>query len=82
MDLKKWRAIMAAYEGGGHAYHATMPTDALRGFRDTMLETKAMGFARLKEAQWELGDGGARACWRRRACRRSRPRASRRRAWW
>ncbi len=55
IDLKKWRAIMAAYEGGGHAYHATMPTDALVGFRDAMLETKAMGFATAKAAQWELG---------------------------
>jgi aspartate aminotransferase-like enzyme len=55
IDLKKWRAIMAAYEGGGHAYHATMPTDALVGFRDAMLETKAMGFDQAKAAQWELG---------------------------
>ena len=55
LDLKKWRAIMAAYEGGGHAYHATMPTDAILGFRDAMLETKAMGFAEAKAAQWELG---------------------------
>ncbi|MCA3452747.1 MAG: alanine--glyoxylate aminotransferase family protein [Rhodobacter sp.] len=57
LDLKKWRAIMAAYEGGGHAYHATMPTDALTRFRDTMLETRAYGFSRLKEAQWKLGEG-------------------------
>jgi aspartate aminotransferase-like enzyme len=55
LDLKKWRAIMAAYEGGGHAYHATMPTDAIVGFRDAMVETKAMGFAEAKAAQWELG---------------------------
>ncbi len=55
IDLKKWRAIMAAYEGGGHAYHATMPTDALVGFRDAMLETKALGFDQAKAAQWELG---------------------------
>jgi aspartate aminotransferase-like enzyme len=55
LDLKKWRAIMAAYEGGGHAYHATMPTDALVGFRDAMVETKAMGFAVAKAAQWTLG---------------------------
>ena len=55
LDLKKWRAIMAAYEGGGHAYHATMPTDALRAFRDTMMETRDYGFERLKEAQWRLG---------------------------
>ena len=56
MDLKKWRAIMAAYEGGGHAYHATMPTDALRAFRDTMRETKDYGFERLRDAQWKLGN--------------------------
>jgi aspartate aminotransferase-like enzyme len=57
LDLKKWRSIMAAYEAGGHAYHATMPTDALVGFRDAMAETKAYGFEALKAAQWELGTG-------------------------
>jgi aspartate aminotransferase-like enzyme len=57
LDLKKWRAIMAAYEAGGHAYHATMPTDALTAFRDTMAETRAYGLERLKEAQWRLGEG-------------------------
>ncbi|WP_322890025.1 MULTISPECIES: aminotransferase class V-fold PLP-dependent enzyme [unclassified Yoonia] len=56
VDLKKWHAIMQAYENGGHAYHATMPTDGLRAFRDTMLETKHYGFDRLKAAQWELGN--------------------------
>jgi len=55
VDLKKWRSIMAAYEGGGHAYHATMPTDALVGFRDAMIETQTMGFAAAKAAQWALG---------------------------
>lgn len=55
LDLKKWRAIMAAYEGGGHAYHATMPTDAILGMRDAMTETKAMGLAAAKDAQWDLG---------------------------
>jgi aspartate aminotransferase-like enzyme len=55
LDLKRWRAIMAAYEGGGHAYHATMPTDALRGLRDALVETRAMGFAAAAAAQWELG---------------------------
>jgi aspartate aminotransferase-like enzyme len=55
LDLKKWRAIMEAYEKGGHAYHATMPTDAIVGFRDAMLETKAMGFEAAKAAQWALG---------------------------
>ncbi|AXI47361.1 aminotransferase [Sulfitobacter sp. SK012] len=57
IDLGKWRSIMKAYEDGGHAYHATLPTDALRSFRDTILETKEHGFERLKEAQWRLGDG-------------------------
>jgi len=56
LDLKKWRMIMAAYEGGGHAYHATMPTDALRGFRDAMLETQAMGLDAACAAQWALGN--------------------------
>jgi aspartate aminotransferase-like enzyme len=55
IDLKKWRAIMEAFEKGGHAYHATMPTDAIVGFRDAMLETKALGFAEAKAAQWALG---------------------------
>ncbi|SFE27073.1 aspartate aminotransferase [Sulfitobacter brevis] len=57
IDLGKWRSIMKAYEDGGHAYHATLPTDALRGFRDAMRETIDHGLARLKEAQWRLGDG-------------------------
>ena len=57
IDLGKWRQIMAAYEGGGHAYHATLPTDALRSFRDTMIETREYGFERLRAAQWALGDG-------------------------
>jgi aspartate aminotransferase-like enzyme len=56
IDLKKWHQIMQAYENGGHAYHATMPTDALRAFRDTMIETRDYGFDRLKAAQWDLGD--------------------------
>lgn len=56
LDLKKWRGIMAAYDGGGHAYHATMPTDALVGFLAAMKETEAMGFAAVKAAQWALGD--------------------------
>jgi len=57
IDLKKWRQIMVAYEKGGHAYHATLPTDALRAFRDTMLETRDYGFDTLRKAQWALGDG-------------------------
>ena len=57
IDLKKWRDIMVAYENGGHAYHATMPTDALRAFRDTMVETRDYGFDKLRDAQWALGNG-------------------------
>jgi aspartate aminotransferase-like enzyme len=57
IDLKKWHSIMQAYENGGHAYHATMPTDALRAFRDTMLETRDYGFEKLRDAQWALGHG-------------------------
>ncbi|SLN50699.1 Soluble hydrogenase 42 kDa subunit [Roseovarius albus] len=57
IDLKKWHSIMQAYENGGHAYHATMPTDALRAFRDTMVETRDYGFEKLRDAQWELGNG-------------------------
>jgi aspartate aminotransferase-like enzyme len=55
MDLKKWLQIMETYEGGGHAYHATMPTDALTRLRDTMAETRALGFAKMKAAQEDLG---------------------------
>ena len=55
LDLQKWRQIMVAYENGGHAYHATMPTDGLRAFRDTMIETRDYGFDRLRDAQWALG---------------------------
>lgn len=57
IDLKKWHSIMQAYENGGHAYHATLPTDALRAFRDTMVETRDYGFDKLRDAQWALGDG-------------------------
>jgi aspartate aminotransferase-like enzyme len=55
-DLKKWLQIMEAYEGGGHAYHTTMPTDALVRLDEVMRETKAYGFAKVKAEQQELGD--------------------------
>lgn len=54
-DLKKWRSIMQAYENGGHAYHATMPTDGLRMFSEVMQETKLLGFDNTKQWQLELG---------------------------
>jgi len=54
-DLKKWLQIMRAYENGGHAYHATLPTDALKKFRDTMLDMREYGFDKLKQEQLALG---------------------------
>jgi aspartate aminotransferase-like enzyme len=54
-DLKKWLQIMEAYEAGSHAYHATMPTDALKRLCAVMLESQALGFDRLRLAQAELG---------------------------
>ena len=56
IDLKKWLEIMAAYENNGHAYHTTMPTDSLKNFRDTMIETKKFGFKKVEEEQWRLGN--------------------------
>jgi len=55
-DLRKWLQIMEAYENGGHAYHATMPTDALNNFRNVMKETEAYGFEKVRAEQWELGE--------------------------
>ncbi len=54
-DLKKWLQIMQAYEAGGHAYHATLPTDALKAFRDSMKETEKLGWENISAAQQELG---------------------------
>jgi len=54
-DLRKWLQIMQAYEGGAHAYHSTMPTDALAKTRDAMQETRAYGFEKLRARQLELG---------------------------
>ena len=55
IDLKKWLQIMETYEKGGHAYHATLPTDALTRLAATMKETQAYGFARIKAEQELLG---------------------------
>mgnify|MGYP001390397494 CR=1 FL=1 len=54
-DLKKWLQIMETYESGGHAYHATMPTDALTRLREVMKETQAYGFEKVRAEQIELG---------------------------
>lgn len=55
-DLKKWLQIMQAFENGGHAYHATMPTDALTRFRDVVKEMEACGFEQVNQWQQELGN--------------------------
>ena len=54
-DLKKWMQIAEGYEKGQHAYHATMPTDALVRLRDVMLETRDYGFAKVRAEQIDLG---------------------------
>ena len=55
-DLARWKDIMDAYLKGGHAYHATLPTDGLRRLRNTMAEIRRHGFARARAEQWELGN--------------------------
>ena len=54
-DLKKWLQIMETFEGGGHAYHTTMPTDALTRLREVMQETRNYGFEKVRAEQMELG---------------------------
>jgi aspartate aminotransferase-like enzyme len=55
-DLRKWLSIMDTYKRGGHAYHATMPTDSLARLSDAMTELEGFGFERAKAAQVELGE--------------------------
>ena len=56
LDLKKWLQIMETYEGGGHVYHTTLPTDALEATRQAMEETRERGFEQLRQQQWTLGE--------------------------
>ncbi len=55
MDLKKWLQIMETYEGGGHAYHTTLPTDALTRLWENMQEAQAYGLAKVRDEQMALG---------------------------
>ena len=55
-DLRKWLQIMEAYENGGHAYHATLPTDALARLYTVMQETQAYGFDKVRSEQQALGE--------------------------
>ncbi len=54
-DLKKWMQIAEGYEKGQHAYHTTLPTDALVLLRDAMLEARDYGFEKLRSEQVDLG---------------------------
>jgi aspartate aminotransferase-like enzyme len=54
-DLNRWLQIMQAYEGGAHAYHSTLPTDALTKTHEAMVETRAYGMEKLRARQLELG---------------------------
>ena len=55
MDILKWTQVMETYEQGKFIYHTTMPTNALRELRDTMIETENLGFDYLKNRQYDLG---------------------------
>lgn len=55
LDLKKWLNIMAVFENGGHAYHATPPTDSLYTLYLTLNEAHQIGFDLLQNRQIELG---------------------------
>jgi len=55
-DLRKWLQIMETYENGGHAYHATLPTDSLVHVRDAMHATQRFGFEAARRAQSRLGE--------------------------
>ena len=57
VDLHKWKTVMGAYRDGGHMYHATMPTDAIKVFRDVVHETEKFGLKEAEKATWDLGMG-------------------------
>jgi len=54
-DLRKWHDIMQAYRDGGHAYHATLPTDGIRAMHEAMLEAEGIGMDKLRDQQIALG---------------------------
>jgi aspartate aminotransferase-like enzyme len=56
-DLKKWLQIMETFESGAHAYHTTMPTDALTRLYAVMQETESYGFDKVRQEQMALGQG-------------------------
>jgi aspartate aminotransferase-like enzyme len=46
---------METYERGGHAYHATPPTDSLVKLCKVMKEMEVFGYDRAREAQVDMG---------------------------
>jgi len=54
-NLKMWCQVMSEYEKGRFKYYTSLPTDALRTFRDVMLELKDFGIEKAKKEQWRLG---------------------------
>jgi aspartate aminotransferase-like enzyme len=54
-DLRKWLQIMRAYEDGGHAYHATLPTDGLLRLHASMQQTLQFGLETARAPQQDLG---------------------------
>ncbi len=54
-DLLRWLQVARAYEGGGHAYHCTLPTDSIVKLRDAMDEIAELGFETARSRQLELG---------------------------
>jgi aspartate aminotransferase-like enzyme len=55
LDLRKWLSVSDAYVLGQAPYHATLPTDGIAANSRTALETRELGFERLRQAQVELG---------------------------
>ncbi len=81
-DVKKWHGIMQAYENGGHAYHATMPTDALAIFRDTLIETQEYGFEKVRDEQIALGAAIRKLVGKPRVSGQLQPKGFKRQVWW
>jgi len=57
VNLLKWHGVMRTYMDGAHSYYTTMPTDALRAFREVAKETEATGLSNVEAECWRLGMG-------------------------
>ncbi len=54
-DLGAWLRVSEAFDQGGHIYHSTLPTDALRVFAKRVEETRDFGYDLARSRQFELG---------------------------